>query len=414
MNEVNFGRYTHMQETTKRIICSHHLLRYTSRARWYRTGVFVVAAPMRTRVPENQESRMKAEGRTIRTSHHGLAEALLCMLVVAAALMAGGPAAARGLPAKIHEPLSHSYHFDAPTSAAVVGADLFVTNGANNSVTEVKASNGSYVATVSGKRYGFRAPAAVVAVGHDLFVANSGDNSVTEFKAADRKHVRTISGPSYGFADPIALASSGQDLFVLNGAGSITEVATGSGALIGSASGATFGFDDPTGLAIADGDVFVANSGADTVTVIDAEDLMFVASLSGLTFAFSTPIGLAFDGTNMWVTNQGDESVTEFSPITRDELNVLVSSNLPMVGPIAYGNGYVFAVSPPGSSPMVTQITPAPASVNWMMCNTNGPYLFNNPQALVVAGANLWVVNQGGNSLTEMDTVTGALIRTVA
>jgi hypothetical protein len=84
-----------------------------------------------------------------------------------------------------------------------------------------------------------------------------------------------------------------------------------------------------------------------------------------------------------------------------------------MVGPIAYGNGYLFAVSPPGWSPMVTQITPSPATVNWMMCNTNGPYLFNDPQAVVVAGTNLWVVNEGGNSLTEMDTVTGALIRTI-
>jgi len=74
----------------------------------------------------------------------------------------------------------------------------------------------------------------------------------------------------------------------------------------------------------------------------------------------------------VWVTNQADESVTEFSPTTLDELNVLVSGNLPMVGPIAYGDGYVFTVSPPGSSPMVSQITPSPATVTWMMCNTNG------------------------------------------
>jgi hypothetical protein len=73
----------------------------------------------------------------------------------------------------------------------------------------------------------------------------------------------------------------------------------------------------------------------------------------------------------------------------------------------------VFTLSPPGGSPMVTQITPSPATVEWMMCNTNGPYLFNNPQAAVVDGTNLWVVNEGGNSLTEMDTDTGALIRTV-
>jgi hypothetical protein len=63
---------------------------------------------------------------------------------------------------------------------------------------------------------------------------------------------------------------------------------------------------------------------------------------------------------------------------------------------------------------MVSQISTTPAVVNWMMCNTNGPYLFNNPEAVVVVGSNLWVVNEGGNSLTEMDTVTGNLIRTVA
>jgi hypothetical protein len=334
-------------------------------------------------------------------------------LVAVSVLMAAGPAAARGIPARSHKVKLHTYAFDAPTSAAVAGADLFVTNAANNSVTEVKTSDGSYVATISAKRFGFDAPAAILAVGNDLFVANSAGNSVTEFSATGHRHLRTIKGATYGFDDPTALASSGQDLFVLNGAGSMTEVTTSKGALVGTASGSVFGFDEPTGLAVADGDVFVANSAADTVTVLDAADLAFVASLSGSPFDFSTPIDLAFDGTNMWVTNQGDESVTEFSPTTLDVLNVLFSSNLPMVGPITYGNGYVFAVSPPGSSPMVSQITPSPASVNWMMCNTNGPYLFDDPQALVVAGANLWVVNEGGNSLTEMDTVSGDLIRTI-
>ncbi len=201
---------------------------------------------------------------------------------------------------------------------------------------------------------------------------------------------------------------------MLNGTGSITEIATASGALIGTASGSPYGFHAPTGLAVADGKVFVANSTANTVTVLNAQNRSFIASLSGPTFTFSTPIGVAFDGTNIWVTNQTGGSVTEFSPVTLAKLNVLSSSNLPMVGPIAYGDGYVFTVSPPGSSPMVTQVIPSPASVSWMMCNTNGPYLFNNPEALAVAGENLWVVNEGGNSLTEMDTDTGDLIRTVA
>jgi hypothetical protein len=359
-----------------------------------------------------QESRMKATGSSsLRPWLFGFAISLVGTLVAVTALTAGGSAEARGLSNTSRT--AHTYAFNAPTSAAVVGSELFVANGGNNSVTEVNASDGSYTATISGKRFGFDTPSAIVAIGRDLFVANSAGNSVTEFKASGRKHVRVIQGTGYDFVDPIALAASGQGLFVLNGAGSITEIAAGTGALIGTASGPVFGFDEPTGLAVADGNVFVANSAANTVTVLSVESRAFVTSLSGSTFNFNTPTGVAFDGTNVWVTNQGNSSVTEFSPTTLTEVNVLVNGNLPMVGPIAYGNGYVFAVSPWGSSPMVTQITASPATVNWMMCNTNGPYLFNNPQSLVAAGTNLWVVNEGGNSLTEMNAVTGNLIRTI-
>jgi len=81
---------------------------------------------------------------------------------------------------------------------------------------------------------------------------------------------------------------------------------------------------------------------------------------------------------------------------------------------VVTGDGYVFVISPPGYSPMVTQITPSTGTANWMMCNTNGPYLFDNPESAVVTGSDLWVVNEGGNSLTEMDASSGALLQTVS
>ena len=74
----------------------------------------------------------------------------------------------------------------------------------------------------------------------------------------------------------------------------------------------------------------------------------------------------------------------------------------------------VFTASPPGSSPMVSQVVAATSTVTWMMCNTNGPYRFDDPQAVVVAGSRLWVLNTGGNSLTLMSTTTGALISTIS
>ena len=63
---------------------------------------------------------------------------------------------------------------------------------------------------------------------------------------------------------------------------------------------------------------------------------------------------------------------------------------------------------------VVSQVVARTSAVTWMMCNTNGPYRFDNPQAVVVAGNRLWVLNTGGNSLTLMSTVTGSLIATIA
>ena len=123
------------------------------------------------------------------------------------------------------------------------------------------------------------------------------------------------------------------------------------------------------------------------------------------------------------MTNRSGLSVTELSAGTGAVVQVVHNNSedyLPAPGAIAYGDGFLFVASPPGSSPMVTQVVPTdPASLPWMMCNTNGPYTFSNPQSLVVYGTHLWVVNEGGaggpsgDSLTEMNASTGSLIGVV-
>ncbi len=333
--------------------------------------------------------------------------------IVAGGMIAVGPAAARGraVPPRSNGSL---YNFKTPTSAAVSGGDLFVTNGAGNSVTEVSASSGAYVATISANRFKFADPTAIAAVGADLFVTNGTGDSVTEFSKSSREHIRTIRRSKDHFADPVALAPFGTDLFVLNGTGSITEIADRTGALVGTVSGVAFGFHHPTDVALAGSYLFVTNPSTNSVTVVNARTRALVVVLTGGSYQFDAPTGVAFDGSNVWVTNQNSESVTEISGTTLQELNWVQSGNLPMVAPITYGDGYIFTVSPPGSSPMVSQVVPSSGDVTWMMCNTNGPYLFDNPEAAVVSGENLWIVNEGGNSLTEMDTDSGALIRTVS
>jgi DNA-binding beta-propeller fold protein YncE len=246
---------------------------------WYRPQGIGRRASEPIKAVARRGVTMEATARPARLSHRGLGASLVSVALVATALLTAGPAAAQGH--SRHHQAAFSYNFNAPTSAAVVGNDLFVTNGGSNSVTEVSASTGAFVGGISARRYKFQHPSAIEAVGTNLFVANSAGNSVTEFRSSDLKHLRTIRQPKYHFSDPIALASFGQDVFVLNGSGSLTEFAAGNGALLGTVSGAAFGFHGPKGLAVADGRVFVANSASNTVTVINAQTRALASILSG-------------------------------------------------------------------------------------------------------------------------------------
>jgi DNA-binding beta-propeller fold protein YncE len=339
------------------------------------------------------------------------------ILVVGAVLGLGGLKVAH----KLHLTASSSvaqasagYGLDAPTAAAVVGPHLFVVNEGGNSISVLNASTGAHLSTIAGSTYQFDHPTAIIALGPDLFVANGAGDSVTELNGTTRSPIRTISGEQFHLADPIALTGAHGGLYVLSASGSVTGIRVASGGLIGVASGTQFGFHRPKGIAVSGNALFVTNSGSDSITRIDARSMAFVKTIRGSGYGLQRPTGAAVDGGNLWVTNEAGDSVTEISTKTSAPVRVVVDhTNLPTPGPITVGDGYVFTVSPPGESPMVTQVMPD-GSVPWMMCNTNGPYLFSNPQAAVVSGEDLWVINKASSSLTEMNTDSGALIRTIS
>lgn len=289
---------------------------------------------------------------------------------------------------------------------------MFVANRGNNSVTEVNATTGAYVARLTSTAYGFSAPIAALAYGTVVFVANNAGNSVTEFVASTRSVVRVIR--STHISHPIALAAVTGDLFVLNSGGSVAEFSTSTGAYLGLAWGTTYHFNHPAALAISNGMVFVSNAAGNSVTVLNASTRHFIRLLSATAYHFSRPVGVVAHLGLVWVANATGHSVTVFNATTSSVVKVVTDEyNLPMPGPLAYADGYVFAASPPGSSPMVTQVIASSRSLTWMMCNTNYAFYFNNPQAMAASGTNLWVVNAGGNSLTEMNATTGVLERYV-
>ena len=207
-----------------------------------------------------------------------------------------------------------SYGFKAPNRIAADGTHVWVTNPPGNSVTELNASDGSWVATLTGARYGFNGPVGIAADGTHVWVASTNGNSVTELNASDGSPVRTLTGARYGFNGPVGIAVEGTHVWVTNTNGnSVTELNASDGSLVRTLTGASYGFSIPRAIALDGTHVWVANAGGDSVTELNAGDGSWVATLTGAKYGFHGPWGMAAEGTHVWVTNSGGNSVTELT-----------------------------------------------------------------------------------------------------
>ena len=314
---------------------------------------------------------------------------------LAAFTLGAGVAAGSTPRAPRHVAPRSSYGFKSPDALAVDGHDLWVANRAGNSVTELTSPVGSWVRTISAPRYRFNAPTAIVGDGGHIFVANRG-GSVTELNAGNGSLVRTISGRKYHLSAPSAMKLDGADLFVVDSGGWLTELKTSNGSLVRAISGH---FADPTAIALAGADLWIVNTGGNSVTEIAAKSGKWVRTLAAPSFMFNQPAGIAFDGTDLWVTNPPSNSATEIDAASASLVKVVSNSTssygFDSPSAAVSAGSLVYVASPPGESPMVTAFAAKTGPAHWYMCNTNGPYHFNNPSALAVSGGTLWVANAG-------------------
>ncbi len=308
---------------------------------------------------------------------------------------------------------------DQPTAITEDRGDLWITNVGNNTVTELTLS-GSLVRTLSGPTYGFDDPVAVAGDGTDLFVVNNS-GSVTEIDEATGGLVEIIEGSAYAFSGPDAILVNGGDAWVTNGAGnSVTEFDTATGAAVAvltNQSDASYAFDDPVALAAVGSDIWVVNGTgasntdplAGSATVIDGTTGSFVQQVSDPADGFESPAGVAYSGGSVWITDSASYQVTQLTPsgalvqvITNGSNDANYGFDHPTA--IVATAGYVYVDSPPGSSPMITEVNSATSEGDWYECNTNSPDpRFNNPTGLVVTGTDAWVVSPGDNTLTELN-----------
>jgi DNA-binding beta-propeller fold protein YncE len=89
-----------------------------------------------------------------------------------------------------------NYRLDNPVAMAADATDLWVLNRGPSDrggwVTELDATDGHRVRTLSGGRYSFDDPTAIAVDGTHVWVTSLGGNSVTELNASDGSWVQTL------------------------------------------------------------------------------------------------------------------------------------------------------------------------------------------------------------------------------
>jgi hypothetical protein len=349
---------------------------------------------------------------------------------LAATLLAGSLAVAAA-PAGAARP-STIARFAAPSAIASVGPWIVAANRASSTLTVLAADGGAFIRGVSHTLLGVSAPSAIVTVtagGRRLVFVGGDAGKVSELVLATQgawvavQRVDVLRPAGCGALASALLASDGHGHVVeacSTGALSVWTAATGRlDRLIPSS---MTGLTDAAGLAVLGAIAYATNDAAGTapdgvtaISLASGRRLFAVTNATSATYAFSTPAGISSDGAHLWVANEKGNTVDE---LARGSLALLGSSSTNLTAPAAVlatpKFTWVSSASVNGSSSMVTQFSNVANSIAspWMMCNSNGPYQFDDPSGFTMHGGMLWVANASDNLIDQMNGATGALVGT--
>jgi hypothetical protein len=309
-----------------------------------------------------------------------------------------------------------SYDFGSPRGMATDGTDVWVANyvDQSQSVTEFNATTGAWVRTIQG----LSNPDAVAYGDSHVFAINVFAGTVTEIDASTGAIIGTLSGSPYGFDGPGVEVSDGSHIWFLNtGNNTVTEIDASTGAWIQTLSDPSYDFDQPDGAVFDGTNIWVTNSGNNTVTEIDAATGDLVQVLSGSQYGFDYPGALAFDGTNLWVTNYKHNSVTEVNASSGAWVQTISGRQYGFNDPDAAGSDgqHIWIANFDGNS--VTEIDAATGA--WIQTQPTGCNGFPGfASAVLFAGSEIWTTTQtfddhAGDCVDGFDATSGDLIQTL-
>lgn len=263
-----------------------------------------------------------------------------------------------------------------PSGIAFDGANMWVTNYGDGTVSVLRASDGAQIRTPPVGAY----PWGIAYDGVNMWVANGGGTTVSVLRARDGSPVMT---PSVGNA-PQNIAFDGANMWVTNlNDDSVSVLNANDGSHVTTLNTGSH----PFCIAFDGANMWVTNIGDDTISVLRASDGANVMTLN----TGSLPYGLAFDGANMWVANHGDNTVSVFR--ASDGANIMT----PSVG------DQPFAIAFDGANMWVSNANDSTVSVlrasDGQLVATVGVGI--TPLAIAFDGANMWVANQGSRTVSK-------------
>ena len=248
-------------------------------------------------------------------------------------------------------------------------------------------------------------PRGIAFDGAHIWVACRHANSVQEFNVSDCRLLRTITDP-VNLASPENLVFDGQNIWVSNSSvnrGMLTRVRTSDGAMLG-----TYAVGSgPYGMVFDGASIWVANYKSNDLSKVNASTGLVTNNIR--LERCHLPSALGFDGSHIWVNCGRDKAVEELDLNGAPLRTVGVDSN---PYNFTFDGANMWVVNVTGNS--VTKISATPTNSCPNPPCVVGTYPVGiHPQGIVFDGKYIWVSNLYENSLTKLSASDGRVVEEI-
>lgn len=274
---------------------------------------------------------------------------------------------------------------------------IYVANQGSNTVSVIKKSDNSVVATIPVGEEAYGVASAVISGTTYVYVANTKSNTVSVINSASNSVVATI---SVG-VKPYYVAAVGTNIYVTNSQSNTVSVING---LTNTVSATIPVGRYPRGIKAYGTNLYVANygdpnyTGGNTMSVIDSLTNTVTATII-LPAGSTGPRGVTVSGSKVYVSNFRSNNVSVINTAT----NAVVAT-------VSVGTG-PRGITPLGSNIYVENFDSGTISVINTATDTVSAtiYVGHSPTGLGVSGTDLYVSRFQDESVSILNTVTNTL-----